>query len=170
MHIALNSMSLNAVVRTMLLGLAIGAVLAFLPAFLGFNVVVVGSGSMDPTLKVGDVAVFGPVDPASVEVGDVVTYQRAGDLISHRVISIKETDRGRYLRLQGDANLHPDVRPVLETAVVEQLAFSIPMAGSALSAVGSVKGLGALFAAVNVLLLLKLAGRRRQASAPALQA
>jgi signal peptidase I len=170
MHIALNPMSLNAVVRTMLLGLAIGAVLAFLPAFLGFNVVVVGSGSMDPTLKVGDIAVFGPVDPASVEVGDVVTYQRDGDVISHRVVSTKETDMGRYLRLQGDANSYPDVRPVLETAVVEQLAFSIPMAGSVLSAVGSAKGLGVLFAAVDALLLLKLVSRRRRASIPVLQA
>lgn len=170
MHITLNPMSLNAVVRTVLLGLAMGAVLAFLPAFLGFNVVVVGSGSMDPMLKVGDIAVFSPVDPTSVEVGDVVTYQRDGDLISHRVISTKETDMGRYLRLQGDANLYPDVRPVLETAVVEQLAFSVPMAGSALAAAGSVKGLGALFAIVDVLLVLKLVSRRRRVSAPALQA
>ncbi len=170
MHITLNPMSLNAVVRTVLLGLTMGAVLAFLPAFLGFNVVVVGSGSMDPMLKVGDIAVFSAVDPASVEVGDVVTYQRDGDLTSHRVISTKETDRGRYLRLQGDANPYPDARPILETAVVEQLAFSVPMAGSALAAVSSAQGLGAFFAMASAFLLLKLVARRREVNEPAFQA
>lgn len=62
----------------------------------------VKSGSMRPTLEVGDVIFMQPVKPSEIEVGDVIIFYKPGtrELIVHRVV--KKTAEGLYTK--GDAN------------------------------------------------------------------
>lgn len=63
---------------------------------------VVKSGSMEPTLKIGDVIVIEPASPEDINVGDVVVFWNPwyGNLVVHRVVH--KTEEGVYTR--GDAN------------------------------------------------------------------
>jgi signal peptidase I len=65
------------------------------------------SGSMEPSLPVGSVAITERVRTSSLEVGDVITFREPDDpaqLVTHRIVSItKEDGRLRY-ETKGDAN------------------------------------------------------------------
>jgi signal peptidase len=67
---------------------------------------VVKSGSMEPTLKVGDVIVIEPAAPQDINIGDVIVFWNPwyGNLVVHRVVH--KTDEGVYTR--GDANAGTD--------------------------------------------------------------
>jgi signal peptidase I len=67
---------------------------------------VVKSGSMEPTLKVGDVIVIEPASPEDINIGDVIVFWNPwyGNLVVHRVVH--KTDEGVYTR--GDANAGTD--------------------------------------------------------------
>ncbi|MDR2564779.1 MAG: S26 family signal peptidase, partial [Bifidobacteriaceae bacterium] len=68
--------------------LTLGIVLALIPAMNGGTALTVLSGSMQPTLKPGDVVVVFPVDGfEDIELGDVVTFMPNPDdptLVTHR--------------------------------------------------------------------------------------
>lgn len=85
-----------------------------IPSAFGYTLCRVSSGSMEPELEVGDV-ILGKsnFDPASLKVGDVVTYKGSGELsgffITHEVIVAPEMQDGvLMLQTKGTANLIPD--------------------------------------------------------------
>ena len=80
-----------------------------LPA-VGHPVFVVSGPSMVPALPVGTAVALDAVDPARLQVGDVVSLQTGPDraVFTHRIIRIVDRDDGRWIETKGDANPHPD--------------------------------------------------------------
>ena len=73
------------------------------------------TGSMLPTL--GENANGIRIKPKSAEqinIGDSVTYERAGDLIIHRVIAKGNDSKGDYFILKGDNNSENDGKVYFE--------------------------------------------------------
>jgi len=82
------------------------------------NVII--SGSMRPHIDVGDIVIVKSVEAELVEVGDIIQFIELEQQIriNHRVIEIREDDRGQPLFVtKGDANNSIDSDPV----IVEQL-------------------------------------------------
>lgn len=77
---------------------------------LGFQPSIIASGSMRPTLDVGDVAITVQTTPNKIQVGDIIQYSRQGDQapIIHRVIEISRAGATAYITTKGDANTAPD--------------------------------------------------------------
>ncbi|MGD6933542.1 MAG: signal peptidase I [Candidatus Bathyarchaeia archaeon] len=95
----------------------------------GFQPSIVASGSMQPALQVGDMAIVVHTKPDSIHVGDVIQYHGASEPIIHRVID-KYTDKGTiYFITKGDANNAQDPLPVSQQQVVGKSAFVIPKLG-----------------------------------------
>ncbi|QTX03325.1 signal peptidase I [Agromyces archimandritae] len=97
---------------------------------LGIRPVVVISGSMEPVLPVGSVALIKSVDYDEVAVGDIVTVQRPRGLglVTHRVVEKTTIDGSPALELKGDANrtADPDPYPV---DTVSRMVLSVPGLG-----------------------------------------
>ncbi len=96
---------------------------------LGFQPSVVASGSMQPNLNVGDMAIVVHCKPADIQVGDIVQYRGANEPVIHRVIDKYSEGGQTFFVTKGDANGAADPNPVGEAQVIGKEAFNIPMLG-----------------------------------------
>ncbi len=110
-----------------LLGLIVAA-LAFLYFSPDFNLYIVRSESMEPTINMGDLIVSGPFN-GEVNPGTVVTYEHSRELITHRVQAVD----GSTLVTKGDAVEEADPWSVTVSDVKGVYLFKIPYVGYATS-------------------------------------
>ena len=127
---------------------------------LGFTAAVVTGGSMAPTIPLGALILIEPVAPASIAVGDVVTFTLPDRLITHRVIAISHDDAGIQLITKGDANEAADPVAIRATNALGAVRLSVPYAGYALA---ELQGWWRIGAGAIVLGIALDAARRRVA-------
>ena len=70
----------------------------FSVSFLGFRIFRIGSGSMDPYLKINDIIVI--QEKKNYQINDVITFKTEDSYITHRIISIDNN----VIITKGDAN------------------------------------------------------------------
>ncbi len=135
-----------------------------------YNVV---TASMTPAITPGSLVYSQSVDPATLQVGDIVTFheplesavsstgqgtnaQNAGRIITHRVTQ-NDTDL-RELRTKGDANPDEDLAPVGYSNVIGKVTIVVPFIGSVATALSS--WMGKIFMVCLIIggMLLALAG------------
>ena len=93
-------------------------------------IVSVVSGSMEPVMHRGDLAVV--TGMASYEIGDVVVYQKPEIpyTIVHRIISKQTYEDGtEKYTIKGDNNNAPDPLPVAVSEIQGKVQFAIPLLG-----------------------------------------
>lgn len=95
---------------------------------LGFKPSVIASGSMTPSLNVGDVAITVQTNPQAIKPGDIIQYLRNNELIMHRVIEVESINGATFFITKGDANNAPDA-PVSQDAVTGKVVYTIPKLG-----------------------------------------
>lgn len=104
---------------------------------LGIQPTTVVSGSMKPTMDVGDMAIIREVPASSIEVGDIIQFWRDEEMVIHRVTDIYEGGNERLFVTKGDANPEPDVPLVSPSQVRGKVVLNIPKVGWAAIAVKS---------------------------------
>ncbi len=115
-----------------LLGLVV--VLSFaqnLPIPGNFQSLVVMSGSMEPKIHTGSVAIVKPSE--EVKVDDIITFKdprEPKNLITHRISEISENE---IIKTKGDANNTPDNWEVTKDNIVGKFLFSVPLLGYAVN-------------------------------------
>ena len=100
------------------------------PMPFGYGASVVLSGSMEPTLSVGDLLIV--KEQESYRVRDVVVYQSGRMPVVHRIESISE----EMVTTRGDANNAAD-EPIPITAIKGEVIATVPYVGYALWALKS---------------------------------
>jgi signal peptidase I len=118
-----------------LLALVLGAVtvLLVLPRATHGVALTVLTGSMTPDIPVGSVVIDRPVDPGTLHVGDIATYQKApgvNEYITHRIVAIDSSTTPTTFTFKGDANRGPDITPVPASAIRGKVWFHVPYLGS----------------------------------------
>lgn len=108
-----------------IVGLALGTSTPFL---------VVASGSMQPTLNIGDVIVIRGVDPVELKVGDIIVFNPPKPYYSgvpwvHRIISIQKINEELYVKTKGDANIYPDPFTLTKDNIIGLVIFKLPYIG-----------------------------------------
>jgi len=124
--------------RLVLLGflaLIVGAltVLVVIPRATQGTALTVLTGSMTPAIPVGSTVVVRVVDPGTLHIGDIGTYQRApgvNEYITHRIVAIDTTTSPVNFTFKGDANRGPDITPVPAGAIRGKVWFHVPYLGS----------------------------------------
>ena len=158
-------------------GLLSGVAVIFAAAYVtltavGYKPVAVYSGSMEPTIRVGALALDRAIPSKDVRVGDVITFSDPyvkGRLVTHRVIDILQTPRGLAYRTKGDANPGRDPWTIRLTSQVGRVSFSLPVAGYVLFYAHTREVRGGLIFLAALLLVLGVLRRiwRKEAVAPA---
>ena len=108
-----------------------GIVLGKGAPLVGRQSIVIGGGSMEPTLGLGSAIVIRPIDQAALAVGDIVSMRVGPErtTYTHRVVAVVDRPDGRWIRTKGDANAEPDPSLVPATAVIGRVEFVVPFAG-----------------------------------------
>lgn len=98
----------------------------FIPKLFGYNPLVVISGSMEPTLKVGGLLYYEEIDINDFKEKDILVYELKDHIISHRVV--EHLDNGFITK--GDANDSYDSSIVSDNQVLGRgTNWSIPLLG-----------------------------------------
>jgi signal peptidase len=115
----------------LLVSVALVAVVVSL-LLMGYQFLVVQSGSMAPTIKAGDIVVTRMTTPDEVEAGDVVTFRddtRENELVSHRVLKVKPKDGRLFFVTRGDANTGVERWSIERTGSLGIVSFQAPKVG-----------------------------------------
>jgi signal peptidase len=133
--------------RFLMLGLLVALLgvvgLAAIPHLRGLDTTVAMGGSMEPLISRGSLVIAKRLGPAAVEAGDVIVYIRGTDpgvRVTHRVVSVLETDEGPVLQTKGDANRSIDPQLLTFDQPVSRVEFSVPYVGYVISLARTVTG------------------------------
>lgn len=130
-------------------------VLVILAYTAGITLIMFKTGSMSPTIPAGSVAVVQRIPASEIEIGDVVTVDRAGKLpVTHRVTSIGDgpTAGERIITMKGDANAVEDPAPYT-VASGRIVLFSVPGIATVIVGMGNPFVLGGITIAATVLVV-----------------
>ena len=109
------------------------ALLLVAPRIVGLQVYTVLSGSMEPHYHVGSIIYTKKVDPATLEVGDAISFLLAENTVAtHRIIEVlpDENNPDVYrFRTKGDNNDIPDTTPVHCNNVLGKVVGTVPLLG-----------------------------------------
>lgn len=115
------------VVGVLLMG-AVGLAVLATP-LLGNRALIVRSGSMEPTIAVGDIVI---VHPGEYHIGEAIAYTMPGRenvVVTHRIVEVKD---GAYIT-KGDANAEADSWLVSEADILGKELFVVPWVGHVLA-------------------------------------
>lgn len=158
-HPVLASLWAGSTYGLLALVLLMAGLLIVVPRVAGGIPLTILSGSMEPSLPVGSLAVVVPVEPQDVQIGQVVTYLPNPDdptAVTHRVTGITHrADGGRTFTLQGDANASPDA-PVQDFQVRARVLYAVPLLGYLNSAFNGAERSAAVVVVAAALLLWAL--------------
>lgn len=128
-------------------------VLVILAYTLNISLIMFRTGSMEPTIPTGSVAVVQEVQATEVQVGDILTVDREGELpVTHRVTDVAEGSHAqeRIIRMQGDANTTEDPHPYTITDA-RRVLFSVPGLAQPLNQMNNPYVLGGITLGATVL-------------------
>lgn len=96
----------------------------------GWRLLVVKSGSMEPTIKTGSLIFI--KRETDYKKGNIITYgslTQPDSLITHRITEEVEKEDGKYFKTKGDSNTTEDVTLAPTKDVIGKYKFSIPYLG-----------------------------------------
>ena len=112
------------------------------PHVFGHQVYIVYGGSMSPAFEVGSLVIVEPVEPADIEVGDIITYGTEGSVYTtHRVTQVHGSGSNLSFTTRGDANEVEDPGVVAADEVRGRVVAAVPYLGYMLDFVRSKNGL-----------------------------
>lgn len=102
------------------------------PSIMGNKFFTVMTGSMEPTIMVGDLVVAKEVQPEQIKVGDIITFkgETSQNITTHRVKEVLNDGITIKYITQGDANNTKDPNPVKSNLLIGKIVKRIPKIGS----------------------------------------
>lgn len=131
---------LNYLFALLLICVAIFLAYIAIPAF-GNKALIVRSGSMEPTIKTGDLIVVRIASGITSPLPNVISKYKVGDTIAfkedknpnvlttHKIVTKKIVDGKTMYQTQGDANKTPDIKLIAEEQIVGKSIFTLPKVG-----------------------------------------
>ena len=121
----------------------------------GFQTFVIRGGSMIPAIPLGALVVTQAVDPASLELGQVITIRAANDVVyTHRIVAIDSSGPQLQFQVRGDANATPDAALVPASDVIGRVSFFAPVLGYLTAMLSLPSGIVSILCSLGSLLLI----------------
>lgn len=120
-------------ILTYIIALLMVCFVALISGFFKYHLVVIGSGSMTPTIEKGDAIIVKKLSKEEAEklqVGQILVFKNSGLILVHRITKLTENEKGELcFRTKGDFNDSEDVFITNVNDVVGITNFKIPKIG-----------------------------------------
>lgn len=137
------------------IGIVVIVIVVLLPLVVsklfGYEIYGILSQSMEPKIATGSVVYVQNVDPADVEVGDIITFKmdtKSEVVATHRVVEILEDERAFVTK--GDNNDTEDSSPVSYERLLGVVVFSLPYLGELSTLIYSANGIAGIVIAFAI--------------------
>ena len=98
-----------------------------IPNFMGYKNFIVLTGSMKPTLNIGDIVFV--KETTNIKEQDIVSFRVQNSVVTHRVVEIKEENEKIIYITKGDANSGNDTELLSIENIEGKYSFKIPFVG-----------------------------------------
>jgi signal peptidase len=136
-----------------------------LTQFMGLSspLMVVSSGSMVPTLNVGDVILVKKTPASSIVVGDIIVfhYSLYGEDVVHRVIDIKNVDSKIVFITHGDNNPIHSNEYVPEDSLIGKVVGVLPYVGNVILFLRTPSGFAVVGLIIVLLIIWYIVGEKK---------
>lgn len=95
----------------------------------GYKAYIIVTDSMKPNINTGDIVVI-KKDESELKIGSVITYKNKNELVTHRIVQIKETDNEKAYITKGDNNNVEDAEKVYAEQIEGNVVVTIPYLGN----------------------------------------
>ncbi|MEM3737488.1 MAG: signal peptidase I [Candidatus Bathyarchaeia archaeon] len=95
---------------------------------LGFYPTAIISGSMQPTIDVGDLVIVTKISPEKIKPGDIIQFKGERENIVHRVVAVQQGATKTFIT-KGDNNNSPDREPVKPDQILGKVTYIVPKIG-----------------------------------------
>lgn len=93
----------------------------------GYKSYIIKTNSMEPTIKINDVVITKKVEKQDLKIGDVITFLKKGEVITHRITQIE--DNSKYTT-KGDNNNIEDTFKIDYQDIEGKHILTIPYLGA----------------------------------------
>lgn len=102
-----------------------------LPSLFGYRAFIIVSGSMEPTLNIGDIVVIRETEKENIKPNDIITFleDNGQNTITHRVTDIVENNGKVKYQTKGDNNNSADDTLITYEEIAGIYQFKIPKVG-----------------------------------------
>ena len=115
----------TAVLASLVIAVLLNLCFFIRPELFGWSRAVILSGSMEPSMSIGDLVIVHR--EKEYRVGDIVVFDSGGLSVTHRIL--EKAQEGFVTK--GDANNVPDKELLSENHIIGRVAVVIPMGGKA---------------------------------------
>ena len=106
------------------------SLLILIPGFFKYQIVAIGSGSMEPNVSYGDTVNFEKnIDINKLKKGDIIVFNHNENTIIHRIISIKKDKNSVIINTKGDNNNTADLFDLTEKDIKGKVRMKIKYIG-----------------------------------------
>ena len=99
------------------------------PRFYIYKAYVITTNSMEPELKKDDVVVIKKAKADNLKQGDILTFKKNGETITHRIVQIDDIEDGKLYITKGDNNNVQDEQGLRFDQIEGKLVIKIPQLG-----------------------------------------
>lgn len=105
---------------------------------LGYKAYNITTNSMEPNINRGDIIIIKKVkNEDSLKKGDVISFNKNGEIITHRIMDIEEVNGEKRYITKGDNNNIPDLEKIQFSQIEGVKVISIPYLGNIIEALGN---------------------------------
>lgn len=111
-------------------------------SFFGIQLLVVKSGSMEPTIKTGSIVI--DKSNEDYQIGEIITFkdrEKPTETTTHRIVDKEIQGNIELFTTQGDANGTPDSEKVIQDRILGKVIFKIPYMGYVVAFTRTLPGL-----------------------------
>lgn len=102
------------------------------PSVFGIKTFCIISKSMEPEIQINDIVIIKEVEESEINRGDIITFIKNGETITHRVVNTENKEGKKYYTTQGDANNTRDFTEITFENIEGKYIGKIPKIGKIL--------------------------------------